>query len=317
VRTRYDALKKEKATVLEPKIQQLEARIKEIESKAPEDTKPLVEKLTATEKRNAELEEHIQFVDYQKSKEFTEKYQQPYTEAWTKAVADFGQLTVRVPGEADPATGEPTFSTRPATADDLLYLANLHLSQMDDQAEIMFGKSAARVIRHVERVRELSDAQNKALSEAQKKGGEWSQQREIQTKQQRQHQVELWTQFNKEIAERFPKMFGPEEGDTEGNALLAKGFATADLLFGIGQHAKQQTPEEQVQFHALMRNKIANHDRLARRLKSAQTELAETKAALEAYEKSEPPAGKGGGARTPTKTFEQETDAEIAALDKP
>lgn len=317
LRVAYDNLKKEKREVLEPKIQQLEARIKEFESKVPEDTKPIIEKMSAIEKRNAELEEHIQFVDYQKSKEFTEKYQQPYTEAWTKAVADFGQLTVKVPGPVDEATGEQQPATaRPATADDLIYLANLPLSQMDDQAEAMFGKSAARVIRHVERVRELSDAQNRALAEAQKKGGEWTKQRQAQSQQLQQQKDALWTQYNKEIAERFPKMFAPEEGDAEGNALLAKGFALADRLFAPTKDSQPQTVEERVQLHALIRNKIANHDRLARRLKAAQTELAETKAALEAYEKSEPPAGKGGSAKPVIKSFQQEADDEIAKMDR-
>jgi hypothetical protein len=317
LRVAYDNLKKEKREVLEPKIQALESRIKEFESKAPEDTKPIIEKMTAIEKRNAELEQHIAFVDYQKSNEFQTKYQQPYTEAWTKAVSDFGQLTVRVPGEVDPNTGEPTISTRQATAHDLLYLANLPLSQMDDQAEALFGKSAARVIRHVERVRELSDAQNKALNEAHKKGGEWAKTRQFQMQQFQQAQHDMWNQFNKEISERFPTMFAPVEGDAEGNELLTKGFAQADRLFAPAADAKPQSTEERIQFHALLRNKIANHDRLARRLKTVNAELAEAKEALAAYEKSEPPAGKGGGAKPASKTWEQEVDEELRKLDRP
>ena len=317
LRVAYDNLKKEKREVLEPKIQSLESKIKELEARQPEDTKPIVEKMTAIEKRNAELEQHIQFVDYQKSKEFTEKYQQPYTEAWTKAVSDFGQLTVRVPGEVDPATGEPAFTNRPATADDLLYLANLPLSQMDDQAEALFGKSAARVIRHVEKVRELSDAQNKALSEAHKKGGEWVKTRQFQMQQTAQAHQKLWGDYNKQIAERFPKMFAPEEGDTKGNELLAKGFAAADRLFAPPPDAAFKTPEERIQFHALLRNKIANHDRIALRLKTTQAELAEAKEALAAYEASEPPAGKGGSAKPAAKSWEQEVDEELKKMDRP
>lgn len=316
LRAAYDNLKKEKREVLEPKIQSLESKIKELEARQPEDTKPMVEKMTAIEKRNAELEQHMQFVDYRKSKEFTEKYEQPYTEAWGKAVADFGQLTVKVPGPADETTGEPTSTTRPATADDLLYLANLPLSQMDDQAEAMFGKSAARVIRHVEKVRELSDAQNKALAEAQQKSGQWSKERQLKQQQERQQYHKLWTDYNKEIDDRFPGMFGPEEGDTEGNALLEKGFAMADRLFAPPKDAPPQTPEERIQFHAVLRHKIANHDRLVLRLKRVNAELAEAKTALEAYEKSEPPAGKGGGAKTVAKSFDEEVDEELRKLDK-
>ena len=317
LRAAYDNLKKEKREVLEPKIQQLEAKLKELESRQPEDTKPLLEKMTAAEKRAAELEQHIQFVDYKKSREFQEKYEQPYAEAWSKAVADFGQLTVRVPGPVDEATGEPTHTTRSATADDLIYLANLPLSQMDDQAEAMFGKSAPRVIRHVERVRDLSDAQNKALADAQLKTGEWTKARQLKMQQSQQEQHGLWTQYNKEIAERFPSMFGPVEGDTEGNELLAKGFAMADRLFAPPANAQPQTPQERIQFHALLRHKIANHDRLVRRLKTTQTELAEAKEALAAYEQSDPPAGKGGGPKPAPKGFMEEVDEELRKLDRP
>jgi hypothetical protein len=317
LRAAYDNLKKEKREVLEPKIQQLEAKLKELEARQPEDTKPLVEKITAAEKRAAELEQHIQFVDYQKSQEFQTKYQQPYVEAWTKAVADFGQLSVRMPDGTDEATGEPKFTTRQATADDLLYLANLPLSQMDDQAEAMFGKSAPRVIRHVERVRELSDAQNRALSEAQKKGAEWSKTRQVQMQQFQQQQHTLWTDYNKQIAERFPEMFGPKEGDAEGNALLAKGFEQADRLFAPTPATQPKTTEERIQFHALLRNKIANHDRLAKRLRTVSAELAEARKALEEYEKSAPPAGKGGDARPANKSFMDEVDEELRKLDKP
>ena len=118
-------------------------------------------------------------------------------------------------------------------------------------------------------------------------------------------------------ADRFPKMFAPVEGDTEGNELLAKGFAAADRLFAPTKDSAFKTPEERIQFHALLRNKIANHDRLALRLKTMQAELAEAKESLAAYEKSEPPAGKGGSARPVNKTFEQEVDEELAKLDRP
>lgn len=220
LRVAYDNLKKEKKEVLEPKIQQLESRIKELETTTPPDTAALTEKLAKTEARNKELEEHISFVDYSKSAEFHEKYQKPYTEAWTRAVSDFSQLTVTVGDD-----------TRQGTADDLLYLANLPLSEMDAKAEEMFGRSAARVLRHVEKVRELSDAQNRALADAEKKGGEWQKNRTTQILQAHEQNQKLWKQYNGEIAARFPKMFGPIDGEQRGNELLAKGFSEADRLF--------------------------------------------------------------------------------------
>ena len=117
LRTAYDNLKKEKREVLEPKIQQLEAKLKELEARQPEDTKPLLEKMTATEKRNAELESHIQFVDYQRSKEFQEKYATPFRESWDRAVSDFSQLTVRVNGGVTMRPASRKSTNRAATAE--------------------------------------------------------------------------------------------------------------------------------------------------------------------------------------------------------
>lgn len=316
LRTNYEALKKEKAEVLQPRIQQLEAKVKEFEGRNGEAEKAATEKLTAIEKRNAELEAHIQFVDYQKSSEFKTKYAAPFNDAYNRAVADFHQLTANIPDGEDEITHEPKFKQRPATAEDLLYLANLPLSEMDAQAEAMFGRSAARVIRHVERVRELSDAQNRAIEEAQHKAGDWVKGQAARREQSVKRNHELWSQFNKEIAQRFPKVFGPDDADPDGNALLQKGFAQADRLFAPDKNAPPQSPEERVQFHALLRHKIANHDRLVRRLKLVNAELEEAKKSLKDYEASAPPAGRAGTARAVTPGFMQEAEAEIEKLDK-
>ena len=316
LRQAFDDLKKEKREVLEPKIQQLESKLKELESNGGQVPRQVMEKMTAIEKRNAELESHIEFLDFQKSNTFKTKYQQPYSEAYFKAVSDFQQLTVRVPGPDVGEDGQPIYVTRPATDKDLLYLANLDLSQMDEQAEAMFGKSAPRVIRHVERVRELAEAQDKAIHEAQTKSGEVSKTRKFQMQQFQQQQHALWETYNNAIAQKFPEVFGPAEGDNEGNALLKRGFEEADRLFAPAPDAKPMSTEERIQFHAKLRNKIANHDRLFRRLKTVQAELDEARASLAEYEKSEPAAGRGGAPGAPTKGFMEEVDAELEKMDK-
>lgn len=316
LRDLYEGLKKEKAEVLMPKLQQLEAQIQELQSKGPEEIKALTERATAAERRRDELESHIQYLDYQNSQDFQTKFAQPYREAYTRAVADFEQLTVRVPDGEDPITHEQSFSARKATADDLLYLANLDLSKMDEEAEALFGKSAPRVIRHVEKVRELSEAQARALRDAKANTGQWIKTRQTQTKAVRDRELKLWDQYNKDIVERFPKMFGPDEADPEGNALLEKGFALADRLFVPTKENAPKTIEEKVQLDALLRYKIANHDRLARKYKLAAKELEELKAELAQYERSTPPRGGTASTAAPSKSFIQETEAEIDALNE-
>jgi hypothetical protein len=316
LRQAFEELKKEKREILEPKIQSLESKLKEIETAGGQVPKQFQEKLAATEKRNAELEAHIEFLDYEKSTKFEKEHKQPYSEAWFSAVADFSQLKVREATGELGEDGQPIYRMRQATDQDLLKLGNLDLSEMDEEAEAMFGKSAPRVIRHVERVRELATAQDKALKDAKSRAGEASKMRSFQMQQYQQQEHSFWEQCNKEIAEKFPAVFGPVEGDADGNALLQKGFEEADRLFSPDPKAKPQTAAERIQFHTKLRNKIANHDRLFRQNKSMKAELEEAKKALAEYEDSAPPAGRGGSPRAPSKDFMQEVDAELDKMDK-
>lgn len=316
LREAYTNLKKEVRESLRPALQKAEARIKELESAKPQDLTPIQEKLTATEKRNAELESHIQYLDYAKSKEFHDKYETPFLEAWQRAVSDFSQLTVRVPtGETDEVSGEAKFTTRPATDKDLLSLANMPLSEMDAAAEEMFGRSAPRVIRHVEKVRDLSDAQNKALEDAKSNASKQAEARKLETAAQAQTRQKLWQESNTQLAAKYPNWFAPAEDDAEGNALLEKGFALADKLFAPTAETAPKTPEETVRLHAIIRNKVANHDRLALRLRNTLAELKEAKATIEQYEKSEPRGGIGGGDGR-TQGFTDPTEDANAEIDK-
>jgi chromosome segregation ATPase len=316
LREAYDTLKQEKAT-WGAERQKLEARVKELEEAHPTEVKGLTDRATAAEKRRDELEAHMQFLDFKRSAKFQKEYEQPYIDAYTRAVADFGQLEVRVPSGEDPITHEPQFSHRKATADDLLYLANLDLSKMDEEAEEMFGRSAARVIRHVEKVRELSDAQNRALQEAQTKTGEWFKTQQVNGRKAAEERHKLWTEYNQAIAERFPKMFKPLEGDNDGNTLLKKGFAEADRIFVPTPETAFKTSEERIQAHARARNKIANHDRLVSQIRQLRKDLEERDKTIAGYEGSAPPVGGRASAKPPSKSFMDEANAEIDALNTP
>ena len=78
-------------------------------------------------------------------------------------------------------------------------------------------------------------------------------------------------------------------------------------------------PEEtRISRMAIIRNKAANHDRLALHLKNANAQIAELQASLKAYEASEPEAGKTAGEAKTVKTGNWESDAfaEIDALNR-
>jgi hypothetical protein len=317
LRKAYDSLKpviKE----LRGKITTAENKVKELESRKPEDNAPVLKELETVKKRNDQLESVIRFKDYESSKEFETQFKQPYLEAWNAAVGDFEQLTVRVPDGVEETTGEPKFKTRQATSNDLLQLANLPLNEMDDKAAEMFGRSAARVIRHVEEVRKLAVAQQKALTKAQQESLEHGKVAQAQTKAQHEARIKLWNEKNVALATKYPKWFAPVEGETEENALLQKGFALADKMFAPTPETAPKTPEEALNVHLKIRNKAANHDRLALRLNKANARITELETTLKEYEASEPPGGapRGTGPAGAAKSFTQEVEDELDAIDR-
>jgi len=303
LRAAYDGAK-QKIKEYESKIPALEAKLKEYESKAPEDNKPLLEKLAALEKKTAEYEEELKFTNYVKHPEFTEKYQKPYNEAWAKAVREIEQLAVT----------QEDGSTRQATPQDVLALANSPLATLDERAEAMFGRSAARVIRHVERIRDLAEAQEKAIADAKTQATEREKTTQLQREQENSYNATVLQKSNAELAAKYPKWFGHEPTDPEGNQAFDKGMKYVNKVFA-GDPALNK--EQRMRGLTVIRNKAANHDRLALHLKNANAQIAELKASLEAYERSEPPTGKAGEASTvKTGNWVDDANAEIEALDK-
>lgn len=303
LRNIYREQKKQIAEKLQPEIQRLTAKVQELESRPAGPDKATQERVSQLEARNAELEQEMRFTNFAKSKEFDEKYRKPYVAAWQDMLRDIEELTVEVAGQDGQAT------TRQATEKDFLTLANLSLGEARRQANAMFGDSADDVMHHVRNIRELAKKQNAALEEARQSAETNAQTVAEQNKTAQATRLKWWNDANTELAERFPRWFKPADGDTEGNQLLTKGFALADLLFrgtalseaekamlpakfraDIEQHGKL-SQENMVRFHALVRNKVANHDRLARQVNKLQKELADAKKALEEFEGSAPGTG--------------------------
>lgn len=330
LREGYEERGKKIREELEPELHRLRTRVKELEetpNTAPD--KAQVEKYQALERRNQELEAEIRFVDYTKSQEYQEKYDKPYREQWERALADLEELTVE----------DGAGNTRPANKDDLLRLARMKLGDARKAANEMFGDSADDVMFHVREIRRLADAGHAAKEEARKQAEQHVQESQTKTKEQVAARNKMWTQSNSELAQRFPLMFAPVQGDEDGNTLLQKGFALADYIFrngGISEAERKLlpqrfqadleanngrlSPENLVRLHALVRNKAANHDRVVRRLNLVKKELAEAKKALAEYEDSSPPTG---GTRGPRGTgritagnYLDEANAEIDKMDK-
>jgi hypothetical protein len=309
---KYDELKKERDTVLQPKIQSLEAKTKEYERAIEElrtkqpDLKPFQEKMAALEKERAQLLEIVRHADYEKSPEYQEKYVTPYNEAWAKALWEVTQLS---------KTSEDG-TIRRATENDLLALANASLDDMDDLAAQWFPKSAARVIRHVEKIRDLADAQEKAKAEAKKGATEFETKRKQEFEQADTTFRSTYQGVTTDLPKKYPKIFGTDETDAQGNDLLKKGLEFADTVFS--PNGNQLPAEKKAARLALIRFKAANHDRLFSRLKARDARIAELEASLKQYEDSGPPTDDAGqpGTGESDGTGMDAVEAELRKLDK-
>lgn len=249
------------------------------------------------QKRAQELEDEIRYVNYSKSHEFTEKYVQPYEEAWKRAMSELGELTV-----PDPERG----TERPIDPQDLLMLVNMPLKEARAKADELYGEFAGDVMQHRKEIRTLSDAQNKALEDARKNGAARDQERQKKMAEyhenMRKQIGELWTKSNNEAVsdEKYGKYFKPMEGDDEGNERLARGFAMADKAFTVNPGHPNLTEAQRadiVRLHSAIRHRAAAFGRTLYLLQKTEAQVKSLQDELAKYKATEP--GKGEGVPAP------------------
>ena len=125
-------------TTHKPTIQRLESQIAELKKAAA--SPELTEQVNQWKARAEAAEKKIETVNFTQSQKYQDQYQKPYVEQWNRAVAQFQQLNVKVQKGVDDL-GDPVFEVRPANEHDLLRLANLPLSEMDEEVSRVFGAS--------------------------------------------------------------------------------------------------------------------------------------------------------------------------------
>lgn len=326
VRKNYEALLKRVSSELEPEVTRLRSEVAELKQRAPVDTKPYEEKVTAAEKRIADQEALIRFLDYEKSAEFNDNYATPYRNKWNEALENLSQYKVEMPDG----------STRPATEKDLIALGQMDLGDRRKAANAMFGDSADDVMAEVRDVVKLAKAQENALHQAKINAAKFAEENKVKSAESARARDANWQTQNDSLAQKYPKWFAPDAEDSEGSTLLKKGFAIADLVFSakppdeatkqllpksfladLEANKGRLSPEGQTRLHALIRNKAAGFDRLARQVKSLSTQLEEANKKLAAYEDTEPPTGgdspAGGGV---VGDYLEDSNAELDKLDK-
>lgn len=277
------------------------------ERKTPEDFKiddhpefkSTKEKLSNYEKKLAELQDKIRFVDYESSDEYKEKFHRPYVEAWQHGKASIEQMKVLAEEGQTPRNG---------TVEDLQRIVQAQsIEEATQIAEQLFGPTAkaSYALSLRDRIIQRHDDALKAREEFRTKGSE---QMKLSAAEQERQSAERAEKFNSaadEAVEKYPHWFKPEEGDDQGNQLLDIGFMLANAAFG-GQikdgktgEMRDPTPDEIPLIHAQLRNKAAGFDRLAYKNQKLQARITELEDTLSKYEETEPPPGDTIGKKSP------------------
>jgi len=310
LRNAYESLKAKVTKEYEPalkRLPELEAKVKEFESRDESAGKATQERIAAIERRNAELESHIKFVDYEKSTEYQDKFQKPYEEAWGNALRELRGLKMTI---TDAQTGEDV--TREVTQADIAYFANLDPAARRTEINRLFPDDKEEVKRHINQISLLADQSHAAKEKARTDAAEYAKTSQAKYAEGQASQRKLWQTVNKSLAETYPNWFSRKEGDPDGNAIFDRGSVLADLAMNpqelnpervallpkvFQDQIASQKPFSQDQFirlHAIVRNKAANHDRLAHQNKTLTARVTELEKNLKEYEASGPDSVRAG-----------------------
>lgn len=225
-REQYDALKKT-SEITAKERDELKARFAELEKAREEGTRAEVAKaakeyeakIEQIRKRNEELETELKYTNYQRSPEYSEKYQKPLENAWKNVLRDIEGY------EIDTGDG----STRPASVDDIKQLVGMTALRAAKVANELFGDAAPEILAHRRRIVELTEQRQAAIEEYKTKGAE--REREMQSRQSQQvsQVMEKFHTGLKAYEESHPDIFGRDAKDEE----IQKAFDAGDRLVAV------------------------------------------------------------------------------------
>jgi hypothetical protein len=246
-----------------------------------------MERLTKSEARAKELEDHLRFIDYQKHPEFHDKYQKPYDDAWNRVMRRLNGVKV----------ANPDGSIRTVDVKDILELGSLPADVMIERAEEKFGKLGMMVAERVEEIKQLGEAKAEALEKAKTEGLQKLRENEERATREQKDISEFanqtWEKAHKELAEhsKYAEYFKPKDGDEEHNAVLEKGkafvakaWSESPLEPGLTKDERETRVKRQAKMQKFVEGFGAQHLTIQRQ----KAEIAQLKADLAQFRSSEP-----------------------------
>lgn len=304
-----------KAKQLETDLATLQGKHSELEQRVPKteaERQQLAAKLADVEKRHAEKELEIQYLNYEKSSDYKDKYEKPYHEAISRAHRDVSELTVTEEDRSKEAdeNGKYPAKERPARSSDFDEIYQLQLGAASKLAAKKFGpENVGIIMQHRAKIRELAESAVGALKHWKDTAATRTQEQETQSIQTRERVAGLWTQVNADIKTKNKDLFDERPDDKLWNEELSKGTAMADAYFS---DRGKQSIEQRVVFDAHVRNRIAAFPALVSRMRKLESELAQANNDLTALRGSGPGKPEAGGPTPPVES----SDGAMSEFDK-
>lgn len=270
---------------------QFKAEIEKLKApKEDPEKKALTEKLEAETKRREELEQEMRFTNYEKSPEYKEKFEKPYTDAWNAGRSWVSQLKVT----------DAEGNSRLATAQEFDTLMNLSFTDPDRASEevaALFGNKSASVISHMLDVQKASRAATEASEMYRKQGSEREQQSVEFRKALEKKVSDRWLEHKKpdSIPDKWKPFLTPKDGDDDGNKMLEAGYRKFDEAMGLdARKARTESEREEILGKtAAQRHLAANARRLIKWVEQRDALIVDLQKELAAFKTSEPGAGDG------------------------
>jgi hypothetical protein len=250
----------------------------------------LSERLAKRDQEYQTLESELKLLRYERSPEYKQKFEEPYNQAYKRAVQSINGLTVKM---KNAETGEVT--ERPATEKDFAEV----LGQPTEGAAYrvareLFGDDHQLVTRHVDRLFEIAEQSKNEITKYRQQATERDSNETARQATERQASEAMARRADEGWKQRN-KWFSPIEGDEEGNALLQKGFQQANM------DEKALTPDQRAIYHSYRKHAVAALPRLQAKVTAYETRIADLETKLQEFEESGPGPGKTTpGPKAPT-----------------
>jgi hypothetical protein len=295
------------AKTLEKEKVALTSKLAEIEQTVPKtvaERDALALKIKDFEKRTNDYEERMRFIDFKQSDFYKNDLEKPYISAFNKAATDIAKCPLKyMDGEVE--------QTRQGTSNDLAYLVGLDRRSARIEAQKHFPDDWQDIMAHYDKVVPLRE---KMVEEETNYKTKWKQIEQDKTAARATEESqfkEAWGKVNEDLASKNPE-FKHRENDTEGNALLDKGFSLADLFFS--DNRTKLSFKDRVVLDAHVRNRVAAYPRMERDLKSKDAKIAQLETDIAELRGSRPGAPRPAGTEAPES--EEDSDGAESAFSK-